>query len=367
MGPAYASEILPLALRPYLTAYTNMCFAIGQFIAAGVLQGTINVNGEWSFRIPFAVQWAWPGFLLVLGFFMPESPWWLVRKGRLDKAAASVRRLMTHPDDIQVRQLIALMEHTNAMEEAATKGSTYLDCFRGTNRRRTEIACVIFAGQVLSGSQFAYSSTYFFEQAGMSADNAYKLSLGGTAIAFVGTIASWFLMGNLGHRVHYLGGLAVMNTCLLIIGALSVKEDDNAAIWAAAAMCIIWLLAFSLSIGPVGWTIPAEVSSTRLRSKTIVLARNTYYVSAIVANFLEPKLINPTEANLRGKTGFVWFGLGTLTLIWGYFRMPETSRRTFGELDIMFEKRLPTRKFATYRVNEFAQEGEGGREEVATA
>ena len=72
IGPAYSSEILPLALRPYLTAYTNMCFAIGQFISAGVLQGTLSRSDAWGYKIPFALQWLWPPFLLVAAYFMPE-------------------------------------------------------------------------------------------------------------------------------------------------------------------------------------------------------------------------------------------------------------------------------------------------------
>ena len=86
IGPAYASEVCPLALRGYLTVYVNLCWAIGQFIAADVLDGLINVPSQWSYRVPFAVQWAWPVPLLVFCFFAPESPWWLVRKDQLERA-----------------------------------------------------------------------------------------------------------------------------------------------------------------------------------------------------------------------------------------------------------------------------------------
>lgn len=53
IAPAYASEVLPLSLRVYLTSYTNMCFIIGQLIAAGVLDGLVHLTTEWSYRIPF--------------------------------------------------------------------------------------------------------------------------------------------------------------------------------------------------------------------------------------------------------------------------------------------------------------------------
>ncbi|KAJ9636949.1 hypothetical protein H2204_005096 [Knufia peltigerae] len=353
IGPAYASEVCPLAFRPYLTAYTNMCFAIGQFISAGVLQSLLQRDNEWSYRIPFAIQWLWPTPLMIVAFFMPESPWWLVRKGKLEAAEQSVQRLMAESEKPQAKNNVAMMVHTNEIELETTAGSSYFDCLKGSDFRRTEIACVIFAGQVLSGSTFAYSATYFFEQAGMSADDAYKLALGGTAIAFVGTILSWFLMRVAGRRNIYLGGMASMCVCLLIIGFLAIAKQNSSATWTQAAFCILWLFSFSLSAGPVGWAVPAEVSSTRLRSKTICLARNSYYIVQIIANVIEPYFINPDELNWKGYTGFFWFGTAFLTLCWAFFRLPETKGRTYEELDLMFAARVPTRKFKKYHVDAY--------------
>lgn len=50
VGPAYASEVTPVNLRGYLTTYVNLCWAIGQFIAAGVLYSLINRPDQWSYR-----------------------------------------------------------------------------------------------------------------------------------------------------------------------------------------------------------------------------------------------------------------------------------------------------------------------------
>jgi SP family general alpha glucoside:H+ symporter-like MFS transporter len=54
-----------------------------------------------------------------------------------------------------------------------------------------------------------------------------------------------------------------------------------------------------------------------------------------------------------GKTGFFWFGAALLTLVWAAFRMPETKGRSYEELDLMFEAKLPSRKFKKYSVNAY--------------
>jgi len=59
-APAYASEVLPVALRTYMTSYTNMCFILGQLISAGVLKVLSTRDDAWGYKIPFAIQWIWP-------------------------------------------------------------------------------------------------------------------------------------------------------------------------------------------------------------------------------------------------------------------------------------------------------------------
>ncbi|RMJ07019.1 hypothetical protein CDV36_013380 [Fusarium kuroshium] len=356
-GPAYASELCPLPLRAYLTAYTNLCFSTGQLIGAGVLKSFIECHDDWAWRIPFALQWLWIPFLIVGAYFMPESPWFLVRQGRYDEAEKSVLCTMAEDEKAHAKDMVALMIHTNAIEESISQGTSYWYCFRPADRRRTEIACVSFLGQITCGAQFAYSATYFFQQAGLDSETSYNLNLGGTGMAFCGTIASWFLMRRVGRRRLYLAGMSGMSLWLFIIGCLAIDKNPAVAVkWVQSILCLIWLLTFSLTIGPVGWAIPAEVSSTRLRSKTVVLARTAYYIAQIVANVIQPYMMNPVAWNWKGKTGFFWFAFAFLTAVWAFFRLPETKGRSNEEIDLMFEAKLPTRKFKAHRVNVYIDE-----------
>lgn len=57
LAPSYASEVCPTNLRGYMTTYVNLCWAVGQLLASGVLTACLSIKSEWGFRIPFAVQW----------------------------------------------------------------------------------------------------------------------------------------------------------------------------------------------------------------------------------------------------------------------------------------------------------------------
>lgn len=354
MGPTYASEVCPLALRGYLTAYVNMCWGFGQIVAGGVLEGLVNDKSEWGYRIPFALQWMWPVPLFILTYLAPDSPWWLVRKGRVEEAEISVKRLSSKEEEMDVSQMVAMMVHTNNLEKAMQTESSYWDCFKGTNLRRTEIACGALAGQIFTGLQFAYSPTYFFSLAGINPDQDYKLSLSGFAISIIGCGGSWILLNKFGRRTIYLSGFVILMCLLLIIGGLSYPaESNNSVKYGQAALTLVWIAVYSTTNGPVAFTIGSEVSATRLRAQTLGLARACYYIFSIVANVVEPYLIAPTEANLKGKTAFFWFAMAFIGSVWTFFRLPETKGRTYEELDLMFERRLSPWKFKGYKIDAY--------------
>lgn len=350
MGSAYASEICPLALRGFLTSFVNICWIIGQLVASGVLEGLVNNTTQWSYRIPWALQWMWIPPLFILAWIAPDSPWWCVRRGYNARAEKTLQRLSSGSTDSENRQTLAMMVLTDKLEKEMKTQTSLLDCFKGTNLRRTEIACMVLAAQALSGESFAYGSTYFFTQAGLSSSNAYKLNFGASAVAFVATCISWILMIWCGRRTLILWGFSAMALDLLLIGCLSYAKH-TAAVWTQAALTVVWLGLYSMTLGPQSFGLAAEVSATKLRSQTVALARLTYQLASLVTNSVEPYLINPTAANLKGKTAFVWFAFSVVTIIWCAFRMPETRGLTFGELDILFEKRTPAWRFKKAKVD----------------
>jgi MFS transporter, SP family, general alpha glucoside:H+ symporter len=318
----------------------------------------VGRDDEWGYKIPFALQWMWPLPLIIGVAFAPESPWWLVQKGRIDDARKSLLRLTSRSQDADFNpdETISMMVHTNELEKAVSSGTSYMDCFKGTDLRRTEIVCGVWAIQTLCGATFMGYSTYFYQQAGMAVDNSFSMSVGQYGIGLIGTISAWFLMQWFGRRTLYLAGQAGMAVLLLTIGFTALAGKENvAAQWAIGSMLLVYTFTYDSTVGPVCYSLVAELTSTRLKTKTVVLARNVYNIVGIVTNVITPNMLNPSAWNWGAKSGFFWAVSCFLCFVWTYFRLPEPKDRTYGELDVLFEQKVSARKFKSTEVEKFTR------------
>jgi SP family general alpha glucoside:H+ symporter-like MFS transporter len=121
-------------------------------------------------------------------------------------------------------------------------------------------------------------------------------------------------------------------------------------------MFLLWYVFYELTLGPLAFIIVAEISSTRLRSKSISLARNAYNVANVFSSTVAPYALNPTEGNWKGKTAFLASGFTIVITLWAYFRLPESQGRTYEELDILFSKNLKAWEFKDAQIDDDAAE-----------
>ncbi|KAJ3568612.1 hypothetical protein NPX13_g6361 [Xylaria arbuscula] len=187
------------------------------FISSGILVGLESRTDVWGYKIPFAVQWVWPIPIAIGTYLAPESPWWCIRKEKRDRAEQSLKRLARSSGFSQreADAAMALMIYTDEMEKQVAAGTTYLDCFKGVNLRRTEIVCMTWLAQTLSGTALGGLSTFFYQQAGISDSDSFKLSWGKDAINFVGTVTSWFVLNKIGRKTLMFSGMSAIFVFLL--------------------------------------------------------------------------------------------------------------------------------------------------------
>ncbi|KAK0728793.1 hypothetical protein B0T26DRAFT_673266 [Lasiosphaeria miniovina] len=356
----YASEVCPVAMRGYLTTYVNFCWGVGQEIGIGVIMSMLKRDDEWSYRIPYALQWMWPVPLMIGIYLAPESPWWLVRNGKLDEAKRSLLRLTSTEREtgFDADETVAMMVHTTALEAKTTSGATYWDCFKGPDLRRTEIVCMIWAIQNLSGNSFSNYSTYFLTQAGLDSTSAYGFALGQYGINMVGVFGAWFLMSRgIGRRSLYLYGLCGLCCMLFVLGFLGLipEEHRREGSIATGSIMLGWALTYQLTVGTVCYSLVSEISTRRLQIKTVALGRVLYIIVGIVCSVLTPYMLNPGAWDWANFAGFFWGGICFLCIIYTYFRVPEPSGRSFAEMDLLFERGVSARKFAETEVDVFSE------------
>lgn len=172
------------------------------------------------------------------------------------------------------------------------------------------------------------------------------------AVAMIGVVISWFAMRYLGRRLIDLGGLGVMIVVLLTIGFDSLAKSRSAS-FATGSLLLVYVLFYDITIGSVAYSIVAEIPSSRLRTKTIVLARSLYNIQGIVNGVITPYMLNPDAWNWKGKAEFFWAGMASLCFMWTYFRLPEPKGRTYAEMDVLFEQGIDARRFNSAVVDPF--------------
>lgn len=357
LSTTYASEIVPTVLRPYVTAYVCMCWGAGQLLAAGVVRAVAGLEGDIGWKLPFMLQWVWPIPLFIGAYLAPESPWNAVRRDKINLARKSMSRLRqdSPQKEREVEAAVAYIRYTTALERAETENASVLECFRGTNLRRTEINCVVWAAQILCGNAILYYSVVFLEAAGFTELQAFDLNISLAACYIVGGVICWLLFPHFGRATIYMSGMTFMFFCLIAIGGLGFASSTQSQM-AVGILLVVSTLCNMITIGPACYPIVAETPSGRLRYKTIVIGRFVYNLTGIVTNSITPRMLSASAWNWGAKTGLFYAGTNLLCNIWCWFRLPETKDRTFGEIDILFDNRVPARKFKYTKVDQFAQQ-----------
>ncbi|CAI4295692.1 BGN_3a_G0006340.mRNA.1.CDS.1 [Saccharomyces cerevisiae] len=356
---SYASEICPLALRYYLTTYSNLCWLFGQLFAAGIMKNSQKkyADSELGYKLPFALQWILPVPLALGIFFAPESPWWLVKKGRFDEARRSLRRTLSGkgPEkEILVTLEVDKIKVTIDKEKRLTsKEGSYSDCFEDKiNRRRTRITCLCWAGQATCGSILIGYSTYFYEKAGVSTEMSFTFSIIQYCLGICATFLSWWASKYFGRYDLYAFGLAFQTIVFFIIGGLGCSSTHGSKMGSGSLLMAVAFF-YNLGIAPVVFCLVSEMPSSRLRTKTIILARNTYNVVSIICSVLILYQLNSKKWNWGAKSGFFWGVLCFCTLIWAVVDLPETAGKTFVEINELFKLGVSARKFKSTKVDPF--------------
>ncbi|WYZ36065.1 hypothetical protein EsH8_X_000712 [Colletotrichum jinshuiense] len=356
LGPVFVAELAPVKMRGVCLVLVNTMITVGQWLNSATVLASDHYKNDLSWRIPLITQLIPPGLLLCFITLLPESPSWLLINGRRDEAAKSYRKFNGPKFDVDAAMAVATV--AIAKEQEAKKeqeSSRWVDCFTGTNGRRTLIIVMVYLSQQAIGVNFFSGYlTYYFRLAGVN--NPLAIGQAAYAIQFVGNMTSWPLVDRYGRRPLIVGGVFTMTALLLLIGGISTI-GSQASLSATVAFMVIAGYVYQATLGAVAYSVGGETASVQLRQKTYSINIMCSTAASCLVLQVMPYLLNTDQANLGGKVCFIFFGLSLPLCAWLYLYFPEMKGRNYAEIQEMFNNRVPARKFKAY-VCEVGTEGE---------
>ncbi|KAH8669049.1 general substrate transporter [Xylariales sp. PMI_506] len=345
VATTYASEIAPVRLRSFIQQAMVIFAILTMCLGLGVVRAFVPNVAEQAFRNVFAIQWA-VGIPATLGaMFIPESPVYLISKGKTAEALKSMRRIYGKNGDAEARY--AVLERTIQEEQVNSELETgsYLDCFKRADIHRTLSAVFIYTVQGWGGASFLQQSIYVMIEAGLPAIHAFDVSIGGFGLSVLIIFCSWFGMGLFRRRHALITGIWINLIGMILIGGLFYAPGIG-PLWAIAVLMNLLIAIQTSFIQAVGYSIAAEVSSYRLRGKTISLATISQAIVNWAVGFTVPYMYNVGSGNLGPRTGFIFAGFSVVLLVVGHFAVPDTTGMTASEIDDAYAKKIPARNMS---------------------
>ena len=287
--PLYQSETAPKWIRGTVVGAYQWAITIGLLLAAIVLNSTKNRNDTGSYRIPVAVQFAWAIILVVGMIFLPETPRFLIKKGKMEKAAKALSRLrrldVNHPAmQEELSEITANHEY-----EMSIGSASYLACFKRPIRKRLFTGMGLQALQQLTGVNFIfYYGTSYFLNSGIS--NPFIISMITSAVNVASTVPGLYLVEKWGRRPLLMFGAIGMSVSQLIVASIgTARPDDQTASKALVAFVCIYIFFFACSWGPCAWVVTGQFS------ESFTIPREGY-----TNNYSFPGEIFPLKARAKG-------------------------------------------------------------------
>jgi MFS transporter, SP family, arabinose:H+ symporter len=328
IAPVYIAEIAPARRRGGLVSLNQLMIVIG--ISASFFSNYFLLDvGEHNWRWMLGVQ-VFPALLyLLLLSLIPESPRWLVIKGRDEQALGVLTRIsgaaQAQESMQQIRQsLVARSSHG------------WRALFDGRIRFVMLIALgLAFFQQITGINAIFYYLPTIFAQAGGGVDAAFRQAVIVGLVNVVMTVVAIWLIDRLGRKPLLAIGVAGMALSLLTIAwAFNQEGLVGAAATTNARLVLIAIIgfvaSFAISLGPVMWVLLSEIFPNEYRGVAISVAG---FWNALVSASVT--FVFPWELSTLGSAGtFLIYGVfASAALLFVLLFVPETKGRTLEELE----------------------------------
>lgn len=337
-APTYTGEIAQKDIRGSLGSYFQLMLTVGilfvYVLGAGVSLFVLNVV---CLIIPIVF-----GAIFV---FMPETPMYLVSKGRDDQAVKSFMWLRGRDYDYSAELSELQADHR---EKEAAKVSVVSALMRKASVKALGISLGLMFFQQMSGiNAVIFYTGDIFKDANTGIEPTLATIIVGV-MQVIATFVSTLVVDKLGRRILLLASIGVMTICTILLGVFFVMQtNDKDSVenlgWLPIVAMSVFIILFSLGFGPIPWMMVGELFAPDIKGVASSMAGAFNWILAFVVT---KTFGNIQDAIGKGETFFLFAGLSVVGIIFVFFAVPETKGKSLSEIQIMLAGESATKNDA---------------------
>lgn len=327
--PMYISEISPSRIRGALVTLNQLMITIGillSYITDYFLSDdTRPESWRWMFLVGFI-----PALVLLVGMlFLPETPRWLISKGRQEEGMRILEKI---EDPDKIGQTMKDLQADILL--SGQQASAVREIFKPWLRAPLIITIGIFFFQQFSGvNTIIYYSPIIFKMAGIvsNTDSILPAIIIGT-VNVLACFLSVLLLDRVGRRKLYKIGISGMIPSLALLGACFYFKDQlgSSLPYFAVTSIVCYIIFIAISLAPLGWLLISEIFPMNVRGIGMSIGSLAHWGFNAVIAFTFLKLVNTLGADI---TFWCYAIICLLGLVWGNYYIPETKGKSLEEIE----------------------------------
>ena len=331
-GPLYAAEMAPSSVRGRYVSSYQLAITIG-ILLADISDAVLSSGGRWRLMLGLSIV---PGVILVLiALIMPDTPRWYLSVGRRKEAKATLAKTIGGTD---------LDGRLDGMQRdiSETANVHWKDVFAPNLRRALWVGVGLAVFQQVTGiNAVIYYSDKIFDLAGFTTPHQQTLAtiISVGVVNVLATLIALAWIDKVGRKPLLFAGLIGMTLGLVAIAcsfaflSRNPSETGGGSVSVAGIVTLIamvvYIASFAFSLGPVVWTLIAEIFPNRIRGKAMAVCTAVNWGAAFIVSATFLSIMNA----IGESTTFLIFALlCVVTFFWVKAKVPETKGKSLEQI-----------------------------------